>query len=53
MTQHLAYIDFLPRLPLWLLAVFTLIALIFLAYGVYQRARGIWWRALAVVNLAP
>jgi hypothetical protein len=51
MTQHLAYIDFLPRLPLWLLAVFALIALIFLAYGVYQRARGIWWRALAAVIL--
>ncbi|MFM8613461.1 MAG: hypothetical protein ACKOC9_01795, partial [Alphaproteobacteria bacterium] len=51
MTQHLAYIDFLPRLPLWLLAAFALLALIFLASGSYERARGIWWRALAAVIL--
>jgi hypothetical protein len=51
MTQHLAYIDFLPRLPLWLLAAFALLSLLFLAYGLYQRARGIWWRALAAVIL--
>ena len=51
MIQNLAYLDFLPRLPLWLILFFASLALIFLAYGLYQRARGIWWRALAVVVL--
>jgi len=51
MTQHLAYIDFLPRLPLSLLVVFAFLALLFLGYGLFQRARGIWWRALAAVIL--
>ena len=51
MIQHLAYIDFLPRLPWWLILAFAALALILLAYGFYQRARGIWWRALAAVIL--
>ena len=51
MTQHLAYVDILPRLPWWLILAFAALAMILLAYGLYQRARGIWWRALAAVIL--
>ena len=51
MMQHLTYVDFLPRLPLWLILAFAALALFLLAYGLYQRARGIWWRALAAVIL--
>ena len=51
MMQHFTYVDFLPRLPLWLILAFAALVLVLLAYGLYQRARGIWWRALAAVIL--
>ena len=41
-------IAFSPLLPVTVLAVLAGLALIGVAFGVARKARGIWWRALAL-----
>ncbi|MEN9498957.1 MAG: hypothetical protein RIS83_776, partial [Pseudomonadota bacterium] len=47
MSQSLAYIEFLPRLPLWLIGVLGVVALALLGWSVLVRAPGVLWRGLA------
>jgi hypothetical protein len=42
---------FAPRVPLWLMATFALLALIVLAFSVWRRAHGAWARIFAFIIL--
>jgi hypothetical protein len=44
-------VTFLPLLPWWALAALGAVAVLLLAYGIWRRARGVGWRALALVCL--
>jgi len=40
-------VAFAPRLPLWLMATFAMLALLILAFSVYRQAHGAWARLFA------
>ena len=40
-----------PLLPWWALSALGLVALLIVAFGLWRRARGLAWRALAVAAL--
>jgi hypothetical protein len=40
-----------PLVPWWVIVGFAAAALLLLAFGLFRRARGIWWRALAIAVL--
>lgn len=45
-------IDFAPLVALELLLPLVVIGMLAAAYGIIRRARGIWWRTLAILGLA-
>lgn len=40
-----------PLVPWWVIAAFAAVALLLVGFGVFRRARGVWWRALAIAVL--
>jgi hypothetical protein len=40
-----------PLVPWWVIAAFAAVALLLVGFGAFRRARGVWWRALAVAVL--
>ena len=48
MSANVFSVAFSPLLPVYLLAVLAGLALIGVAFGLARKARGIWWRALAL-----
>ncbi|MBM3513295.1 MAG: DUF4381 domain-containing protein, partial [Alphaproteobacteria bacterium] len=44
-------ISFAPLVPQWLLIGLSIVALALLAFGLWRRARGIWWRAVPIAAL--
>ncbi len=48
MTGNFFSVAFSPLLPVWLLGALAALALVGVAFGLARRARGIWWRALAL-----